>query len=478
MIRPKFILGLLPPTWLFQKSLSQAVSCGNHQADTCEGCPQGNGAAWCNGECLWWNDNCVLRSDFGECTAVTCNICGLDQCQSESSCEWMTTTNLCRPYPSETGFTASIHLDYVELPVDEPAWAFTQIKITDAVLGSYFSTSVQSFGYGGFQVHGTNPYTGRTIFSIWDQGCDRDLGDSDCSNEQLAVVKACGTGVVCQDFGNEGTGQQSFFETSEFPLVNETYAMMTHAVPVQNNRVQYSGYYFAQDHWHFLSTIEINHSSEDWWHHRCSNFVEQYIGSHGLSKRAANFGPFYVSKAEPIVFQQVQSAVFNRNTDHNHKRVNGYVTSENTMALEIGGDVVQQNPSGTRLEVAPAEAKPTSLTLFETLIPCLEAAAVSTGAIEACLQATTTGQPATSSPSAGPGPTMPPTILPTNTPDAGPAPTMLPTGLAPTKNPDAGPPTTAPPTTATPQSSDSLLLQPLSSASLLLVFALCVFNHC
>ena len=29
------------------------VSCGNHQAATCQDCPQGNGASWCNGDCTW-----------------------------------------------------------------------------------------------------------------------------------------------------------------------------------------------------------------------------------------------------------------------------------------------------------------------------------------------------------------------------------------------------------------------------------------
>ena len=29
------------------------VSCGGHFASTCEDCPSGNGASWCNGDCEW-----------------------------------------------------------------------------------------------------------------------------------------------------------------------------------------------------------------------------------------------------------------------------------------------------------------------------------------------------------------------------------------------------------------------------------------
>ena len=42
-------------------SLGSVVSCGNHNAATCSECPLGNGAAWCNGDCIWQNSECVLK---------------------------------------------------------------------------------------------------------------------------------------------------------------------------------------------------------------------------------------------------------------------------------------------------------------------------------------------------------------------------------------------------------------------------------
>jgi len=35
------------------------VSCGAHRATTCAECPQGNGAAWCNGACVWKSGSCL-----------------------------------------------------------------------------------------------------------------------------------------------------------------------------------------------------------------------------------------------------------------------------------------------------------------------------------------------------------------------------------------------------------------------------------
>eukprot|EP00397_Hematodinium_sp_SG-2012_P054564 GEMP01065903.1.p1 GENE.GEMP01065903.1~~GEMP01065903.1.p1 ORF type:complete len:341 (+),score=59.53 GEMP01065903.1:127-1149(+) len=46
------------------RCLQRVVSCGGggHRADSCVQCPQGNGAAWCNGDCAWVGGMCKLRA--------------------------------------------------------------------------------------------------------------------------------------------------------------------------------------------------------------------------------------------------------------------------------------------------------------------------------------------------------------------------------------------------------------------------------
>jgi hypothetical protein len=57
------------------------VSCGGHYASSCAECPQGNGAAWCNGECIWINDQCQ-ESNVSP-TSSPCIIC------DERAAPWM-----------------------------------------------------------------------------------------------------------------------------------------------------------------------------------------------------------------------------------------------------------------------------------------------------------------------------------------------------------------------------------------------------
>lgn len=42
-----------------ESSVVTSVSCGNHRATSCPECPQGHGAAWCNGDCEWIGNECV-----------------------------------------------------------------------------------------------------------------------------------------------------------------------------------------------------------------------------------------------------------------------------------------------------------------------------------------------------------------------------------------------------------------------------------
>jgi len=46
---------------------SDAVWCGGHAAKSCAECSQKNGKNWCNGECKWQNNECVLPKTTEQC---------------------------------------------------------------------------------------------------------------------------------------------------------------------------------------------------------------------------------------------------------------------------------------------------------------------------------------------------------------------------------------------------------------------------
>jgi len=46
------------------------VNCGGHTAQICEQCPQGNGAAWCNGDCTWSDARQTCEGHTGKGLAI------------------------------------------------------------------------------------------------------------------------------------------------------------------------------------------------------------------------------------------------------------------------------------------------------------------------------------------------------------------------------------------------------------------------
>ena len=46
--------------------LKKVTNCGNHNAASCEYCPQEHGKGWCNGDCKWSNNQCVEKDSIGD----------------------------------------------------------------------------------------------------------------------------------------------------------------------------------------------------------------------------------------------------------------------------------------------------------------------------------------------------------------------------------------------------------------------------
>ena len=246
---------------------------------------------------MWENSACIDKPP-----AMDCSECKESSCCNKV-CSWNSKTSLCRDTLTNDVRTASVHLSFKDDPkgASNPSWWFNQVTVRDSSDVSYFAFLGNSFGYGGIQQSTEQPFKGKVIFSIWDQGgCDRDFDD--CSGEKVAKTVACGKDVTCMDFGGEGTGRKSYFELDQFPIIGRTYQMAAQAVPVfddQGNasRMQYTGYFYdnADDGWQLISRIEVTTAGKDWSIHGNYAFVEQWSPKNTLKKRGAAFGPTWMA---------------------------------------------------------------------------------------------------------------------------------------------------------------------------------------
>jgi len=406
--------------------VTSSVSCGAHYAPSCADCPQGNGAAWCNGDCKWINNQCQLDAklcgDTGP-SVVSCSQCpnGEYGCNGNGDCAWMTNTNLCRDKFADDIRTASVHLIYSKPPeVSQPAWWFQRVipkALSDA---TYMSSNVYDFGYGGIQQVDSN--TGRVIFSLWDQGgCDQDVGN--CNPEDLAKTTACGTGVTCTGFGGEGTGRKSYFDTNQIPNTDEEYFFVTQAKYLGNKRMEHTGYFYssALGGWKLLSRIEVStNNAGKWWISGLYSFVEQWAAIKTTEDRAALFGPSYMANSDGQNFHQIRSGWFDFGTLENHERVNAWqagADEEYAIGIETGGNAIPIATKGEQFDYVLIDP-PQKLNEFKQKIPCLNQANTKQS-IESCLGSSQTPPPITPptpSPVAPTTPVAPPTPTPVASP--------------------------------------------------------------
>jgi hypothetical protein len=365
------------------RSALAEVVCGGHSAASCDLCPQGNGAAWCNGECTWLDNEC------------TSGCYGDEQASCGSGCDWIDATGSCRDTLSDSVRTASVHLNY-DPPVAQAAFWWQRVEPRDTAEATYFASNGFQYGYGGVQQ--PTDSLDRAIFSIWDT-CDTE--HNSCDADDLATTVACGTGVTCTGFGGEGTGRKSQLD-AELGAGPYYYVTQAHEV---GDRAQFSGYIWSESlGWRFLSRIELKAAADI---DGLYSFVEQWVAGEDAA-RSARYGPTYMSDAsDPSTFLQIDEARFSYGTLENHLHVNAWECAQNSIAIATGGDTVQAAASGTVLPY-DAAAPPTELVDFAAKVPCLQAAAT-TDAVEACLAAPApTTVPTATAPSPSPSPTMSP----------------------------------------------------------------------
>lgn len=137
----------------------------------------------------------------------------------------------------------SVHLGY-QMPKDKTIEYFhseiTVPKGQDAI-GSYFMANGFGEGYFGIQVNGENER--RVLFSVWSPF--HTDNPKEIPEEDQIKVLARGEGVRTGEFGNEGSGGQSFYV---FPWKAETtYRFLNTAAPDGAGNTIYTAWFFAPE---------------------------------------------------------------------------------------------------------------------------------------------------------------------------------------------------------------------------------------
>mmetsp|Transcript_52012 Transcript_52012/g.123845 ORF Transcript_52012/g.123845 Transcript_52012/m.123845 type:complete len:411 (-) Transcript_52012:67-1299(-) len=248
------------------------VVCGGHKAPTCGECTQGNGASWCNGDCVWKDEVCQSRfPDIGPDHPFGC--INEDESQAEE----------CRAR------TGSTHLNFMRPEgAREPAWYYTEIRPTSASAATYFASNTHGYGYAGIQMKTKDPTHGHVaLCSIWDQ------------ESGGAVIEKCGENADCTGFGGEGTGAKAKLHF-EWEL-GKSYAWMLHRKALEDGRIQHTCWFHApeydtlagSDGWKHIATATSGSNDFGTTFKDSGAFLEQWTHEDSDHLRRGLYGPAY-----------------------------------------------------------------------------------------------------------------------------------------------------------------------------------------
>lgn len=148
----------------------------------------------------------------------------------------------------------SVHLRYqISSEVAEAVWFYNEITIPkgEDVIGSYFMANGFSDGYFGIQVN--SPTERRILFSVWSPYKTDNPGD--IPDEFKIILLKKGKEVITGEFGNEGSGGQSFKRYNW--KAGTTYRFLLKGIPSVNGSTDYTAWFFApeNDKWELIASF-------------------------------------------------------------------------------------------------------------------------------------------------------------------------------------------------------------------------------
>jgi hypothetical protein len=172
-------------------------------------------------------------------------------------------------------------------------WFYNEITVPKGndIIGSYFMADGFAEGYFGMQVNSTTER--RILFSVWSP-FNTDDPKQIPDDKKIKLLKK-GAGVHTGEFGNEGSGGQSYL--TYHWKAGETYKFLIHAQPVENNYTNYTAYFYAAEKKQWLLLASFSRPATHTYLTRLHSFLENFEPETGYITRKAYYGNQWVKTA-------------------------------------------------------------------------------------------------------------------------------------------------------------------------------------
>ena len=178
----------------------------------------------------------------------------------------------------------SVHLGYV-LPKENVEWFYNEVVVPEDgdVPGSYYMAC--GFGQGYFGIQNNSPHKRRVLFSVWspyETDNPADIPDS----LRVTLVKK-GENTTVNDFGNEGSGGQSYIHYDW--KAGERCRFLMGVKPDGNGNTIYTAYFFDNNKGKWSLIASFRRPQTTTWYKGAHSFLENFSPVMGYVNRKAYY---------------------------------------------------------------------------------------------------------------------------------------------------------------------------------------------
>jgi len=208
----------------------------------------------------------------------------------------------------------SVHLRYRPPSDKEVQWFYNEVRVPKGKdpVGSFFMANGFSEGYFGIQVNSRTER--RILFSVWSAYSTDD--PNQIPSDYQVINLGNGADVTVQNFGNEGSGKQSFKVFNW--QAGTTYKFLVKGEPSVNNSTDYTAYFYAPEvgKWQLIASLRRPHTYK----HLTGihSFLENFATTTGDESRKGNYSNQWVYTTDGK-WQELTSATFSYDATANSK---------------------------------------------------------------------------------------------------------------------------------------------------------------
>jgi hypothetical protein len=187
----------------------------------------------------------------------------------------------------------SVHLNYPFADSIKAKWFYNEITVPEGqdVIGSYYMANGFGEGYFGIQVNSATER--RVLFSVWSP-FSTDDPKTIPEDMRITMLKK-GEGVYTGEFGNEGSGGQSFLRYNW--KAGNTYKFLLKGEPDNHNNTAYTAWFFAPEKNEWLLIASFKRPKTNTYLKRFHSFLENFIPEQGDKERRVLFGNQWIADA-------------------------------------------------------------------------------------------------------------------------------------------------------------------------------------